>query len=97
MEHKEPKTTNQNKKREESKKKKKKEETVRSLWDNFKHSNIHFKGMPEREEQSKKLEIYLKNNESKLPWFGEGNTHADPGSTESQTRWMQRGPCQDVS
>ena len=53
-----PKTTNQNnKKKKESKKPK---DSVTSLRDDFKHSNICIIGMPEGEEMSKKLEIYLK-------------------------------------
>ena len=36
------------------------EDSINSLWDNFKKSNIHFIGVPERERKSKKLEIYLK-------------------------------------
>ena len=58
LEYKEVKSTNQN-----SKKKKESppqnEESVRSLWDNLKCTNIHIMGVPERED-SKKLEIYLK-------------------------------------
>ena len=58
-------TTNQkNKKKKESKKKKKNEDSIISLWDNFKKSNIHIIGVPEGEG---KLNIYLKNNERKLP------------------------------
>ena len=43
----------------EEKRIKKNEDTISSLWDNFKRSNIHIIGMPE-EEKSMKLEIYLK-------------------------------------
>ena len=54
------KITNQNnKKKKESKKKN--EDSVRSLWDNFKHSNIHIMVVLEGEErESKKLKTYLK-------------------------------------
>ena len=38
----------------------KNEERLRNLWDNFKHSNIQIIGVPEGEEQSKKLKNYLK-------------------------------------
>ena len=51
------KISNQNKKKKESKYN---EDTVSSLWDNFKLSNIHIIGVPEGEEKEKKLEIYLK-------------------------------------
>ena len=40
------------------------EDSVSSLWDSFKHS--HHRGA-RRGRKSKKLEIYLKNNERKLP------------------------------
>ena len=39
---------------------KKNEDCVSSLWDNFKHSNIHIIEMPEEKRKSKKWEIYLK-------------------------------------
>ena len=35
-------------------------ERLRNLWVNFKHSNIQIIGVPEGEEQEKKLKIYLK-------------------------------------
>ena len=57
LEHKEAKTTNQNKKKKESKKN---EDSISSLWDNFKRSNVHIIGVPEEERKSKKLVIYLK-------------------------------------
>ena len=41
------------------KKEEKNEDSINSLWDNFKRSNIHIIGVPQGEE-SKKLEIYLK-------------------------------------
>ena len=45
------KTTNQNKKKES-----KNEDSVSSLWDNFKKSNIHLIRVPEEKRKSKKLE-----------------------------------------
>ena len=38
----------------------KNEDSITSLWDNFRHSNIHIIGVPEGEEKEQKLEIYLK-------------------------------------
>ena len=35
-------------------------DSVRSLWDNFKYSNICIIGVPEGDRKSKKLRIYLK-------------------------------------
>ena len=49
----------------------------------------------EKEQEIKNL--FEKNNGRKLPKFGEGNRHASPGSTESQTSWIQRGAHQDTS
>ena len=43
------------------------------------------------------MKTYLKkNNERKLLKFGEGYRHESPGSTESQTRWIQRGPQRHI-
>ena len=54
LEHKEEKKkTNQNKKKEKSIQKN--EDTISSLWDNFKRSNIHLKGIPEREEKEQEI------------------------------------------
>ena len=58
LEQKEAKNNQNNKKK---KKFQKNEGSVSSLWDNSKHSTIHIIGVPEGEEKSKKLEIYLKN------------------------------------
>ena len=52
MQHKEQKTTNQNNKKKESKKN---EDSVSSLWDNFKHTNIHIRGVPEGEEKEQEI------------------------------------------
>ena len=45
------KTTNQNKKEREPKN----EDSVSSLWDNLKQYNIHFIGLPEREEKEQEI------------------------------------------
>ena len=50
-------TNQNNKKKKESKKN---ENSVNSLWDNFKRSNICITGVSEENRNSKKLEIYLK-------------------------------------
>ena len=50
------KTTNQNKKK---KRIQENEDSVRILWINFKHTNIHIMGVQE-EGESKQLETYLK-------------------------------------
>ena len=46
------KTTNQNKKKKESKKS---EDSISSLWDNFKRSNICIVGVPEGEEKEQEI------------------------------------------
>ena len=57
-------TTSQNKEEKKKKESNKTKDSVSSLWDSFKHS--HHRGA-RRGRKSKKLEIYLKNNERKLP------------------------------
>ena len=84
LEHKEAK--NNHAEQQEEKRIQKNEDSVNSLWDNFKHSyhasNIHIIGVPEGEEIKQEIgNLYEKNNERKLPSFGEGNRHASPGST----------------
>ena len=54
--------------------------------------------MTEGEEKEQGMEnLCEKNNEKKLPYSGEENRYTIPGSTESSTRWTQRGPHQDSS
>ena len=65
------------------------EERRRNLWDNFKHTNVW---IWKEKRKSKTLKIYLKNNERKIPWFGEGKRHAHPGSTENP---KQGGPKEE--
>ena len=57
IEQKKQKNTNHNNK---EKRTQKYEDTVSSLWDYFKHSNVCIIGVPEEKRKSKKLEIYLK-------------------------------------
>ena len=46
----------------------KNEDSVRSLWDNFKHTNICIMGMPEGEEREQEIEnLFEKKNERNLP------------------------------
>ena len=53
MEHKEEKTFNQNSKKKEEPPQNK--DRLRSLWDKFKHNNIHIIGMLEREQKEQKI------------------------------------------
>ena len=52
LEHKEEKKTEQEEKRIQ-----KNEDSIRSLWDNFKRSNIHIIGVPEREVKGHKQSV----------------------------------------
>ena len=46
----------------------KNEDSVRSLWDNFKHTNICIMGVPEGEEREQEIEnLFEKKNERNLP------------------------------
>ena len=59
------KTSNQNNKK---KKNLKNEDSISSLWDNFKRSNICLTGVPEGEEKEQEIEnLSEKNSERKLP------------------------------
>ena len=55
-------TTNQSNKKE----KYPKEDSIMSLWDNLKRSNIHITGCQKEKRKSKKLEIYLKDSGTRL-------------------------------
>ena len=59
------KTTMQNTKK--GKEPKKNEDSINSLWDNFKRSNICLIGLPEREEKARNWKSVPKNSERKLP------------------------------
>ena len=58
------------------------EDSVRSLWDNFKCTNIGITAVLE-EERTRNWKPIWKNNERNLPWLGEGTRYTSPGSTES--------------
>ena len=65
LEHKEAKN---NQSEQQEKKIQKNEDSVSSLWDNFKHSNIHTIGVREREEKEQEIgHLFQKNSERKLP------------------------------
>ena len=76
LEHQEAK--NNQSEQQEEKRIQKNKDSINSLWDNFKHFNIHIIGVPEEKEQEKGNLF-----ERKIPQFGEGNRHASPGSTET--------------
>ena len=64
-EHKEAKN---NKSEQEEKRIQKNEDSISSLWDNLKHSNIRITGVPEGEEKEQEIgNLFEKNNERKLP------------------------------
>ena len=60
------KTTKQNNKK--KKESKKNEDSISSLWDNFKRSNIHIMGVPEGEEEEKEIkELFEKIMKENFP------------------------------
>ena len=93
------KTTNQNNKR-KKRIKKENEESISSLWDNFKPSNICIIGVPEGEEKEQEIgngngfEKIMKENFPILV------KQIDMQVQEAQRvpiSWMQRGPLQDTT
>ena len=46
---------------------KRNEESLRELWDNIKHTNIHIIGMPEGEERERDRKNIRRDNSRKLP------------------------------
>ena len=65
LEHKEGK--NNHSEQQEEKRTPQKEDSINSLWDNFKRSNICLIGLPEREEKARNWKSVPKNSERKLP------------------------------
>ena len=65
---------------------KRNEDSLRDIWDNSKHTNIHIIGVTEGEEGEKEPEKIFK----------EINSHPSPGSTESLTELTQGGTRQDT-
>ena len=58
-------------------------ESLRELWDNIKHTNIHIMGVSEGEEREGDRKNIPRDNSRKLPLHGEGITHSNPESTTS--------------
>ena len=82
----------------EEKRIQKNEDSISSLWDNFKRSNIHIMGVPGGEEKEQKIgnlsEKIIKEN---FPNLVKEIHIKFRKHRESQTRWTQRGPHQDTS
>ena len=91
LEHKETK----NNQSEQEKRIQKDKNSVSSLWDNFKSSNIRTIGVPEEKEQEiiNQFEKIMKENFPNLV----KDTDMQIQETEFQTRWMQRNPLQHTS
>ena len=82
LEYKEAKN-NQSKQKEE-KRVQNKEDSVRSLWDNFKSTNICMMESLEGEQKEQEIgNVFEKNIGRKLPSLGEGNRYISLGSAES--------------
>ena len=76
----------------EEKRIQKTKDRLRSLWDNFKYTNIQLIEVLEGEEKEQEIgNLFEKNNERKLTYFGGGNRHINPGSTESP----KQGGCKE--
>ena len=88
-------TTNQNNKKKT--RIQKNEDSVNSLWDNFHHSNIHIIGVPEGEEKEQEIgNLFEKITKETFPNLVKAiDVHIQ--EAESQTRWIQRSPHQDIS
>ena len=68
----------------EEKRIQKTKDSLRSLWDNFRCTDIQIIEVLEGEEKEQEIgNLFEKNNERKLTYFGGGNRHINPGSTES--------------
>ena len=83
---------NQSKQQEEKRIQKNKNNIIH-LWDNFKQSNICFIEVPEEEKEQEVENLFEKIMKENFP-NSVKERHASPGSRESQTIWMQRGPSQ---
>ena len=83
----------------EEKRLQKNEESISSLWDHFKWSNIHIIGVTEGEEKEQEIgNLFERTTKENFPnLVKEINMQVQTRWTESQTRWMQRSPLQDTS
>ena len=60
--------------------------------------NIHIVGVPEEKKEQEIGNLFEKIVKENFPnLVKELDIHASPGSTEPQTRWIQRGPLQDTA
>ena len=77
---------------------KRNEDSLRDLWDNMKHINTHFIGVPEaRREREKGPENIFEDIKAKnIPSLGDETVTPSPGSTQSHTGLTQRGTHQDT-
>ena len=94
MEHKEAK--NNQSEQQEEKRIHKNEDSVSSLWDNFKCSNIHILGVPEEEKEKEIGNIFEKIMKGNFPNLVREIDMKSRKHRESQTRWLPRGPHQDT-
>ena len=91
MEYKEAK--NNKLEQQEGKRIQKNEDSIRSLWDNFKRSNIHIIGVPEREVKGQEIgNLFEKIMKENFPDLVKEIDMPSPGSTESP---KQDGPKGD--
>ena len=90
MEHKEAK---KNHAEQDEKRIQKNEDSISSLWDNFKSTNIHMIGVPEEEEKEQEI----RNLSEKIVKENFPCLVKKIDTQVQETRWMQGGPLQDTS
>ena len=95
LEHKEAKN---NQSEQQEKRIKKNEDSISSLWDNFKRSNIHIIGVPEGEEKEQEIgNLFQKIMKENFPNLVKEVDMQVQEAQRTPKRWMQRSPLQDTS
>ena len=75
----------------------KNEDSISSVSDNFKRSNIHLIGMPGEDKEQEIGNLFEKIMKENFPNLVKEIDTQVQKYRESQTRWMQRGLLQDTS
>ena len=76
----------------------KNKERLRNLQDTFKRPHIQITGVPEGEEEQQEIKNLVEKNNGELPQSDKGNgLPGSPGSSESQTSWIQGSTHQGTS
>ena len=76
----------------------KNEDCINSLWDNFSKFDFHITGVPVGEDKEQEIgNLFQKTMKENSPSLVKEIRHASPESTESQKRWIERFPLQDIT